>query len=49
MGPAFATAGVAATVFAQSGAVDPVAVRSTLLTQNALIEREAMPAPIDLS
>jgi len=52
MGTAFATgqaAGVAAAVLAQSGAVDPVAVRNTLLTQNALIDRNAMPAPIDIS
>jgi subtilisin family serine protease len=52
MGTAFATgqaAGVAAAVLAQNGAVDPVAVRNILLTQNALIDRNAMPAPIDIS
>jgi thioredoxin reductase len=51
MGTAFATgqaAGVAAAVLAQSGAVDPTAVRNTLLAQNALIDRHAMPAPIDI-
>ncbi|MDB5564493.1 MAG: hypothetical protein JWP84_1059 [Tardiphaga sp.] len=52
MGTAFATgqaAGVAAAALAQSGAVDPTAVRKTLLTQNALIDRNAMPAPISIS
>jgi hypothetical protein len=52
MGTAFATgqaAGVAAAGFAQSDAVDPTAVRNTLLTQNALIDRHAMPAPINIS
>jgi hypothetical protein len=52
MGTAFATgqaAGVAAAVLAQHGAVDPVAVRNILLTQNALIDRNAMPAPIDIT
>jgi hypothetical protein len=52
MGTAFATgqaAGAAAAVLAQSGAVDPTAVRKTLLTQNALIDRNAMPAPISIS
>jgi len=51
MGTAFATgqaAGVAAAALAQSGAVDPTAVRKTLLTQNALIDRNAMPAPISI-
>jgi len=51
MGTAFATgqaAGVAAAGLAQSDAVDPTAVRNTLLTQNALIDRHAMPAPIDI-
>src|SRR5712672_1269699 len=52
MGTAFATgqaAGVAAAGLAQSDAVDPTAVRNTLLTQNALIDRNAMPAPISIS
>ena len=52
MGTAFATgqaAGVAAAVWAQSGAADPVVVRNILLTQNALIDRNAMPPPIDIS
>ena len=51
MGTAFATgqaAGVAAAGLAQSDAVDPTAVRNALLTQNALIDRHAMPAPIDI-
>jgi thioredoxin reductase len=51
MGTTFATgqaAGVAAAALAQSGAVDPTAVRKTLLTQNALIDRNAMPAPISI-
>lgn len=51
MGTAFATgqaAGVAAAGLAQSDAVDPTAVRNTLLSQNALIDRHAMPAPIDI-
>ena len=49
MGTAFATgqaAGVAAAALAQSGAIDPAAIRDTLLGQNALIDRNAMPAPI---
>ncbi len=52
MGTAFATgqaAGVAAAVLAQSGAVDPVAVRNTLVAQNALLDRNAMPAPIEIA
>ena len=51
MGTAFATgqaAGVAAAALAQSGAIDPAAIRDTLLGQNALIDRNAMPAPIDI-
>jgi hypothetical protein len=52
MGTAFATgqaAGVAASVLARSGAVDPAVVRSTLLAQNALLDRDAMPAPIEIA
>jgi succinate dehydrogenase/fumarate reductase flavoprotein subunit len=51
MGTAFATgqaAGVAAAGFAQSGAVDVAAVRKTLLAQNALLDRDAMPPPISI-
>ena len=49
MGTAFATgqaAGVAAAAFAQSGGVDAAAVRKTLLSQNVLLDRDAMPGPI---
>ena len=52
MGTAFATgqgAGVAASVVARRGAVDPAVVRSTLLAQNALLDRDAMPAPIEIA
>jgi hypothetical protein len=52
MGTAFATgqaAGVAASVLARSGAVDPAVVRNTLLAQNALLDRDAMPAPIEIA
>jgi hypothetical protein len=52
MGTAFATgqaAGVAAAAFAEGGTVDPTAVRNTLLTQNAMIDRHAMPAPIKIA
>jgi hypothetical protein len=52
MGTAFATgqaAGVAAAAFAEGGTVDPTAVRNTLLTQNAMIDRRAMPTPIKIS
>jgi hypothetical protein len=51
MGTAFATgqaAGVAAAVSAQSGRVDVAAVRKTLLSQNALLDRAAMPPPIKI-
>ena len=43
------TAGwMTAAALAQSGAIDPAAIRDTLLGQNALIDRNAMPAPIDI-
>jgi hypothetical protein len=51
MGTAFATgqaAGVAAAAFAQNGAIDVAAVRKTLLSQNALLDRDAMPGPISI-
>ena len=49
MGTAFATgqaAGVAASAFSRSGMSDPSEIRRTLLSQNALIDRNAMPGPI---
>jgi hypothetical protein len=49
MGTAFATgqaAGVAAAGFAQHGAVDAGAIRKILLSQNVLLDRDAMPGPI---
>jgi hypothetical protein len=49
MGTAFATgqaSGVAAAGFAQHGAIDVAAIRKTLLSQNALLDRDAMPGPI---
>jgi hypothetical protein len=49
MGTAFATgqaSGVAAAAFAQHGAIDVAAIRKTLLSQNALLDRDAMPEPI---
>jgi hypothetical protein len=51
MGTAFATgqaAGVAAAEIAARGVVDAAAVRKTLLSQNALLDRDAMPAPITI-
>jgi hypothetical protein len=51
MGTAFATgqaAGVAASAFSLNGVADPVKIRNTLLSQNALIDRDAMPGPIDI-
>jgi hypothetical protein len=51
MGTAFATgqaAGVAAAAFAQNGAIDVAAVRKTLLSQHALLDRDAMPGPISI-
>jgi hypothetical protein len=51
MGTAFATgqaAGVAASVFSLKGVADPTKIRNTLLSQNALIDRDAMPEPIDI-
>jgi FAD-dependent oxidoreductase family protein len=51
MGTAFATgqaAGVAAAGFAQSGSIDAAAIRKVLRSQNALLDREAMPAPISI-
>ena len=51
MGTAFATgqaAGVAASVFSLNGVADPSKIRNTLLSQNALIDRDAMPEPIDI-
>jgi hypothetical protein len=51
MGTAFATgqaSGVAAAAFAQHGAIDAAAIRKTLLSQNALLDRDAMPGPISI-
>jgi hypothetical protein len=51
MGTAFATgqaSGVAAAAFAQHGAIDVAAIRKTLLSQNALLDRDAMPGPISI-
>jgi hypothetical protein len=51
MGTAFATgqaAGIAASAFSQNGVADPAKIRDTLLSQNALIDRTAMPGPIDI-
>jgi hypothetical protein len=39
---------VAAAAFAQNGAIDVAAVRKTLLSQNALLDRDAMPEPISI-
>jgi FAD dependent oxidoreductase len=51
MGTAFATgqaAGVAASVFLLNGVADPTKIRNTLLSQNALVDRDAMPGSIDI-
>jgi FAD-dependent oxidoreductase family protein len=51
MGTAFATgqaAGVAAAGFAEGGAVDAAAVRKTLMAQGALLDRNALPEPIEI-
>jgi hypothetical protein len=51
MGTAFATgqaSGVAAATFAEHGAIDAAAIRKTLLSQNALLDRDAMPGPISI-
>jgi hypothetical protein len=51
MGTAFATgqaAGIAAADFAATGAVDPDAIRKALITQGALLDRNALPEPVDI-
>jgi hypothetical protein len=51
MGTAFAAghaAGVVASAFSLNGVADPAKIRNTLLSQNALIDRDAMPAPIEI-
>jgi hypothetical protein len=51
MGTAFATgqaAGVAAAGFAANGSIDAAAIRKVLRSQNALLDREAMPGPISI-
>ena len=52
MGTAFATgqaAGVAASEFARCGRVDVMAVRQALVVQGVLLDRAAMPAPVDIT
>lgn len=51
MGTAFATgqaAGVAAAALADHGKVDANAVRKILITQGALLDRNALPAPVEI-
>lgn len=52
MGTAFATgqaAGVAAAELAGNGTVDVAAVRKTLVAQGALLDRNALPAPVEIT
>jgi len=51
MGTAFATgqaAGVAAALYTDAGAVDPAAVRKTLLQQNVLLDPTQLPPPVQV-
>lgn len=52
MGTAFATgqaAGVAAAGLAGCGTIDVAAVRKTLIAQGALLDRNALPPPVEIS